>query len=30
VDVQQKLLSGEVPPLRMYPESNRLGSEHAG
>jgi isocitrate dehydrogenase kinase/phosphatase len=26
VDVQQKLLSGEVPPLRMYPESNRLGS----
>ena len=24
VDVQQKLLRGEVPPLRMYPESNRL------
>jgi isocitrate dehydrogenase kinase/phosphatase len=28
-DVQQKLQRGEVPGLRMYPDSARLGAEAA-
>ena len=27
LDVQQKLLRGDVPPLRMYPDSTKLGSD---
>ncbi len=27
VDIQQKLLRGEVPPLRMYPNATRIGGD---